>query len=254
MKKLLPDLLTRIFASLLFGLVITTGNAWSQAADEPASESSEANKVETPSEPERWFTVELITFTRERFDDNHERWPLPTVAENTETSDTPVEQAPVNSVPATDNIEQQLIELNQTEFQLSKQAYSIGRSPNIRIQSHQAWRLPGQPIETAPWLMIDDSQQQRVTGRVKVSLARFLHADFELLIQNPEYSEFSSTAGVIQQAAQIHFTAHRRLRSGELHYIDHPLAGVLIKIEKFQQAENTAPLSSEAVTATPEIQ
>ena len=28
--------------------------------------------------------------------------------------------------------------------------------------------------------------------------------------------------------------AHRRMRSGELHYIDHPLMGVLLRIDRYR--------------------
>lgn len=104
-------------------------------------------------------------------------------------------------------------------------------------------------------------------GEVKIVLSRFLHVYADLLLLKPvtlvpvepaPQTKTSSTAGsghdplaayrvawaqqaqtdpaIISSGADetlygVNIKAHRRMRSGELHHIDHPLLGILIQIK-----------------------
>jgi len=56
-------------------------------------------------------------------------------------------------------------------------------------------------------------------GLVKVSLGRYLHLDLDLLLTDEQREEM------------IHIVEHRRMRSRELHHLDHPRLGVLAIIK-----------------------
>ena len=64
-------------------------------------------------------------------------------------------------------------------------------------------------------------------GTVKVSVARYLHVELDLL-----YRRSGDDAAVAPEGTPTWFRleSERRMRSRELHYVDHPLFGVLMRI------------------------
>jgi hypothetical protein len=58
----------------------------------------------------------------------------------------------------------------------------------------------------------------------------------------------ANTARALDDLAAFRLADHRRMRSKELHYIDHPTIGVLIKAERYARAE----IPPQAPAATPE--
>ena len=75
-------------------------------------------------------------------------------------------------------------------------------------------------------------------GTVKISLERYLHVDVDLLYRRVVAGDSSATDAV---PTRFRLTAAHRMRSGDLHYIDHPLFGVLILITPFDGAGRSAP-------------
>jgi hypothetical protein len=71
-------------------------------------------------------------------------------------------------------------------------------------------------------------------GSVKLVLGRYLHIYTDLIFRKPviverldeETQELTET----QTLFDIPIQSHRRMRSRELHYIDHPMAGILIEV------------------------
>jgi hypothetical protein len=68
-------------------------------------------------------------------------------------------------------------------------------------------------------------------GTVTLSLNRYLHAHVDLLLRRPRGIDPSSG---LPTTSTYRLQAHRRMRSGELHYIDHPAMGILILVTPFQ--------------------
>ena len=63
-----------------------------------------------------------------------------------------------------------------------------------------------------------------IDGTVSISRARFLHLEADLVLNGRLVSDS------IAQAQSYRLTAKRRMRSREIHYIDHPMFGMLINI------------------------
>ena len=77
-----------------------------------------------------------------------------------------------------------------------------------------------------------------VRGTVKVSLARYLQVDVDLLYRRPRGGEAAAPDHV---PARFRLISRRRMRSEELHYIEHPLFGMLVSITPFRTPPWSAP-------------
>lgn len=87
-------------------------------------------------------------------------------------------------------------------------------------------------------------------GILRVTLSRYLHLEAELTLQNklPEVVKSDNPFSIldseterseIQKQGVVHLKQkRRRIRSSELHYIDHPVLGILINITRYEQPED----------------
>ena len=101
---------------------------------------------------------------------------------------------------------------------------------------------------------ITTAEPPGLEGTIRISVSRYLHVELDLLRRirsatpYPSYEQ-SFEGGLTEQAQPYHryrMQAHRRMRSGELHYIDHPLMGVLIKITPYELPTPAEPVEPEA--------
>lgn len=117
-------------------------------------------------------------------------------------------------------------ELRPHEFMLNKETSALARRAGYRVLVHQAWLQPMTENALATPVMIasdnDRTPGGEIFGTLRVRLSRFLHA--ELAISLP----YSGAGG-----GYVHLLETRRMRSQELHYVDHPLFGALIHIEPY---------------------
>lgn len=192
MKKLLPETLLAIIVAT-FLLPVSSAIA-------------EADNV-------NWYTVEVISFTRAKTSQVQERWPVSASETGIQTGHfNPLDIEPVAA----------------SEKQLGNHAYAINRASGLSVKSHQIWRQKGLPRSEAPWIRLKTGSPA-LSGKIRISLSRYLHADVNIQLQNPDWSPSYSGAETIP------FTASRKLKRGVLHYIDHPLAGVLLMIERYEK-------------------
>jgi len=175
---------------------------------------------------EKWYSIEVVAFTKAKSSQIKEQWlasPTAEVIGNDTDMPVPGTVQQVQSVP-------------NSEMQLTGHAYSLNQAPGFIVRAHQAWRQQGIEKDNAPWIELE-TRSEKLNGKIRVSLASYLHADFKIILLNPDWSPAmpaSTTESSRLQSRFINVTAHRRLRIGELHYIDHPLAGLLIKIERYE--------------------
>ena len=137
----------------------------------------------------------------------------------------------------------------------------LSASRHLEPLLHIAWRQQAEAPEISPHLYLtlptdeaeqnpglpDQTDQARLEGRLKVSLKRYLHLDIDLVVrklmqdagtsnQNNWRDSFISL-GPRYQAFRVQ--SHRRMRSGKLHFIDHPHIGLLIQIRRYEPVEST---------------
>ena len=118
-------------------------------------------------------------------------------------------------------------------------ALSDGCLPNrstpdlASFTNEQITRSQAEPVHVGRSL--DDSEvraaegvgagRSSVHGTVTVSLARYLEVEVDLLYNRPASSEAAAPGSA---PTRFRLVSERRMRSGELHYVDHPLFGVLV--------------------------
>jgi len=215
MKKLLPE---KLFALFVAALVLSSNPAM--------AESDNVN----------WYTVEVVSFTRAKTAQMQERWPVSVVVANRGPAQ--LSMLDIELVAA-------------SEKQLGRHAYAINRSSGLSVKSHQIWRQKGLPRAQAPWINLQ-SNSPALSGKVRISLSRYLHADFDIQLQNPDWSPSLTNEPAMlesQAAKTIHFNVSRKLKRDKIHYIDHPLAGLLLRIERYEK-EQDSPESEEQDSQT----
>lgn len=130
---------------------------------------------------------------------------------------------------------------------LTAAANALARRGLGQVLVHGAWRQPV-PDREAPLPILIQSNVPvadlwQVEGTLAVTRGRFLHVDAELWFQpsladNASSREERAARGVGYQPIPAAMgelpyellSEHRRMRSGELHYLDHPTFGVLIQV------------------------
>ena len=187
---------------------------------------------------ERWFTVEIIVFEDLRSDNLHaEHWSPdpgePSLANAIELTHLPGD-TPDDGVHAYRLVKSSNLTLGEVRNRLR-------RSAHYRPLVHAGWRLPGLPRRAARPVHVGRSlgdgearaaagagvERSSVHGTVTVSLARYLQVDVDLLYNRPASGEAAEQGSA---PTRFRIVSERRMRSGELHYIDHPLFGVLVLI------------------------
>ncbi len=242
----------------LFILLFAAGSA---LAEDAASE-----------KPLRQFDVEIIIFedARARYLMS-ENWALNLQPDELAVTETEKNKVPVYPVGlSSKNINADRFQIIKTGI-LSTQYRRINISSEYNVLFHGAWRQVGLDRNNAFEININELEnahtsrsENTVTGTFKLVLSRFLHMHSQLeyhrevmLRAEPEMtgsvtdltrsavshltlSERQRTAlvsdatshDVFQQLNTFPINSQRRMRSSVLHYIDHPLVGMLIQINR----------------------
>lgn len=165
--------------------------------------------------------------------------------------------------------------LSSAHYNLTDYVKKISASKRQRVIFHTAWRQPGLDKNTslpvhfihevaAPPVIGGETVSEQRTGTeaseikttpsilegvLRVTLARYLHLEAELTFKDkqPEIIatdnpfvvlDTQSEREKIQKQGVIHLKQkRRRMRSKELHYIDHPVLGILINIIPYEKPE-----------------
>jgi len=216
-----------------------------------------------------WFTVEVVVFAQESpAAVASEVWPLEPPAPSLEGAielTGPGEPTGEPSTAAGSRPGARAFRvLGRKSRQLAGVVRRLARSGRYQPLLHVAWRQPGFSRSRAPAVHLDSNalgspiarrrgrdeearaRAPRVDGTLRVYRARYLHVDADLvyrprsMLASPaaattpaEITGETAPAGASEPTA---FRLHqsRRMRSGELHYLDHPLFGVLVRITRYQ--------------------
>ncbi|WP_211278096.1 CsiV family protein [Oceanospirillum multiglobuliferum] len=160
---------------------------------------------------------------------------------------------------------------NPGRFQLTSQQRKLSRRNDFRILYHQAWHMPmNEKTESLP-IRIQGGEQYdgfyELDGTIQLSVARYLHIETQLYLSEfepiqterqtslPAYTESASSLNLsngniapsialsslgvrqFQTKQVIALKQSRKMRSGELHYIDNPRYGILIQMTPYKITE-----------------
>ena len=147
----------------------------------------------------------------------------------------------------------------EEDYILNNVAERLKRSSNYRILKHFAWRQPvvekqdSQPIAIKAGrdftnqypehgyrqiefsdTSTNDSGNSKVLeldGTINIVITRYLHLYTDLVFRLPRNIPTDIEDALNRDQALVDYSiqSHRRMRSRELHYIDHPLVGILIE-------------------------
>lgn len=169
-----------------------------------------------PASAADWYRVEIVIFANTEAGANAEAWP----AEMDELAQHDARQlAPPGSGEA-------FARLADSELKLGGVVGALRSAGGRKPLLHVGWRQPvlergkAQPLwlQGGPRRYLSDGRAvDEIAGTLLLTRSRFLHVWTDL-----RYAE-SGFEGAIYRMQD-----HRRMRSGELHYIDHPSFGLLI--------------------------
>ena len=119
----------------------------------------------------------------------------------------------------------------------------LERSSDYRVLLHVGWRQPGFPIDDAPGVhlgtfpghgsgnRLPGAREEAVEGTVRLWRRRFLHVDADIAFGEIDRWR-ERTAREADRASDrlrvVRLTRSLRLKAGRLHFVDHPLFGVLL--------------------------
>lgn len=121
----------------------------------------------------------------------------------------------------------------------------LSNSSRYHILARKSWLQPGLDRDHAVDIKIDSPEPAAgsaptgsINGTVKIVLERYLHLYTDLVYHKPgsmihtgiSITPASNSVPAVSPTEDFVIKEHRRMRSKELHYIDHPLVGILIKI------------------------
>ena len=143
------------------------------------------------------------------------------------------------------------------KFSLASEVESFEKSRDYRVIGHFSWFQPIAEEDSSIPLLIetDKFKGSKIFGTLNVYKKRFLHSDFNFFLadeveesesqelrlfltrESPEEYVILSKEDSMKLNYQL--KQSRKLKSGELHYIDHPKFGIIYRIVKTEKIEQS---------------
>ncbi len=142
------------------------------------------------------YTIEVLVFARSGQDTGGEAWPSDPGQPNLQQA------SPPRSI------------LGSSSLRMSGIASRLQNKSGFKPILHQAWRQTVVSRKNAKLVRLTSSSTP-MDGTIKVSVSRYLHVDLDLLLKTGKSYRLQDS---------------RKMRSKEIHYIDHPMMGVLVLI------------------------
>ena len=120
---------------------------------------------------------------------------------------------------------QEFRQIRSQDLRLSDSVRRLRRNGNYAILGHLAWqqRVPERGQPQPIYVNLNNGQLQ---GELDVTLGRYLHTSARLW--------FTPDAIAVDRGQYAQMTQSRRMRSATLHYFDHPLFGMIVRIDKVE--------------------
>ena len=126
---------------------------------------------------------------------------------------------------------------------LNKYVRKLASSKNYHVLVHKSWRQTGLADDAAIDIPIDSRLTDKgnanyINGTIKIVLGRYLHIYTDMIYQQPRKEAAPLLIGETSQHYKRYpINFHRRMRSKELHYLDHPIVGILVMEKKKKKQE-----------------
>ncbi|MCW8945519.1 MAG: peptidoglycan binding protein CsiV [Sedimenticola sp.] len=202
-----------------------------------------------------WYDIELILFKQgSSYTAKSEHWPA--------DPGSPDWSDAVNLIPGVSGEQRPYALLPRSDWRLTA-AFNALRKTRGELEPlfHQAWRQPVASSRSAKAIYLQSNPNISAglfEGVIKISVNRYLHVDMDLLLKNVignNTASNNSSGSLSPTFGSVRVTGKRRMRSGETHYIDHPMMGALILISRIEEKtaapEPATPVETET-TAEPD--
>ena len=142
--------------------------------------------------------------------------------------------------------------LRADELELRGARQRLARDGEYTPLAHGGWILPAYPPDQAVPIDISLLGTVNPVGTVKLHLSRFLHVTVDLVYRAPPVPEYLQAATVdserlseLELPPRYALRTQRRVRSGEVNYLDHPAIGILVVVRPHpvEQQDTDDPLS-----------
>ena len=127
--------------------------------------------------------------------------------------------------------------LRADELELRGALQRLGRDGEYTPLAHGGWVQPAYPPDQAVPIDISLLGTVNPVGTVKLHLSRFLHVTVDLVYRAPPVPDYLQAAMVdserlseLELPPRYALRTQRRVRSGEVHYLDHPAIGILVVV------------------------
>lgn len=203
--------------------------------------------VASANNNQTWYDIELILFKQGSGYSEH--WPS--------DPGSPDWSEAVNLVAAVSGKRQPYALLPRADWRL-RSAFNALRKTQGDLQPlfHQAWRQPVAGPKNAKAIYLTSSSSASAglfEGVIKISVNRYLHVALDLLLKNAvrDSAQVNNSEALSSPSfGSVRVTGKRRMRSGEIHYIDHPMMGALILISRIE-VETPEPEPTPTVESVP---
>jgi hypothetical protein len=123
--------------------------------------------------------------------------------------------------------------LSSAAWRMNNISGGLAAARGYHVLFHRAWRQPGQDRDRAAGYPVHArADGGSLDGSITLIRERYLHLDVDLRLV--------SGGGVPALRPAFRLGEKRRIRSGELHYFDHPRFGVIALVTPYEPAEEPA--------------
>ncbi len=181
----------------------------------------------------KWYTVEVTIFERTSDDGlSAEYWPERVDEPRSNFALSPRGGSNVGVLTAGASEPSAIAAVPREQLAYGAIVNRLKRSGRYRPLVHLGWRQPGlAKTEALPVRIAGSSSAapdaSRVRGTLRLYRSRYLHLEADLVYTRP-------SAELLAASSRFALRESRRMRSGELHYLDHPLFGILVRATPYQ--------------------
>ena len=221
------------------------------------------------SEEIRYYDVEIIIFeSKESYDRQSEEWPSDIQREMPPTQ-IELGQPYPGPLPAGFDPKLTFKLLPRNAYRLQQEVKLLEASDRYTLLYHTAWRQPGMDATTALPVHIKQTYVQQMSqpmfndpdrppsglptpahvqqtrnelnGYIRLILSRYLHAEVDLIyttgLQDGNVAiDTANPEAAVQAIPPVMYRLQesRRMRSTEVHYLDHPVIGMIILVTPYE--------------------